>query len=95
VATDASSFILHCRNKNTPNPLAKMHRERWKLCRKVRFFYFVKLYFNKKLKAEVGLYLIYPRTSRFTALENLSDGEDIYRTWGNVKENIKTLVKRV
>ena len=35
VATDTSSFILWCRNKKTPNPLAKMHRERWKLCRKV------------------------------------------------------------
>ena len=34
--------------KKTPNPLAKMHREKWKLCRKVRFFYFVKLCFNKK-----------------------------------------------
>jgi hypothetical protein len=48
--------------KKTPNPLAKMHRERWKLCRKVRIFYFVKLCFYKKLKAEVGLYLIYLRT---------------------------------
>jgi hypothetical protein len=45
----------------TPNPLAKMHRERRKLCRKVRFFNFVKLCFNKKLKAEVSLYLICPR----------------------------------
>jgi len=36
--------------KKTPNPLAKMHRERWKLCRKVRILYFVKLCFNKKKK---------------------------------------------
>jgi hypothetical protein len=29
-------------------------------------------------------------TSRFAALENLSDGEDINRAWENIKENIKT-----
>jgi len=29
----------------------------------------------------------------FAALENLSDGEDINRAWGNIKENIKTLAK--
>ena len=41
-----------------------MHRERWKLCRKLRFFfYFVKLCFNKKLKAEAGSYLFHPRRS--------------------------------
>ena len=39
-----------------------MRRERWKLCRKVRIFYCVQLWFNKKLKAEVSLYLIHPRT---------------------------------
>jgi hypothetical protein len=54
--------------KKTPNPLAKMHRERCKLCRKVRIFYFLKLCFNKKLKNEVSLYLIYPRTPIFILL---------------------------
>jgi len=29
-------------------------------------------------------------TTRFAALENLSDGEDINRAWENIKENIKT-----
>ena len=29
-------------------------------------------------------------TNRFTALENLSDDEDINRAWENIKENIKT-----
>ena len=29
-------------------------------------------------------------TNRFTALENVSDGKDINRTWENIKENIKT-----
>jgi hypothetical protein len=29
-------------------------------------------------------------TNRFTALENVSDGEDINRAWENTKENIKT-----
>ena len=29
-------------------------------------------------------------TNRFTALENLSDNEDINRAWENTKENIKT-----
>jgi nanoRNase/pAp phosphatase (c-di-AMP/oligoRNAs hydrolase) len=29
-------------------------------------------------------------TNRFATLENLSDGEDINRAWGNIKENIKT-----
>ena len=29
-------------------------------------------------------------TSRFAALENLSDGKDINRAWENIKENIKT-----
>ena len=31
--------------KKPPNPLAKMHRERWKLCRKVRIFLFCKIMF--------------------------------------------------
>ena len=29
-------------------------------------------------------------SNRFAALENLSDGEDINRTWENIKENMKT-----
>ena len=29
-------------------------------------------------------------TTRFAALENLSDSEDINRAWENIKENIKT-----
>ena len=29
--------------------------------------------------------------NRFAALENLSDDEDVDRTWGNIKEIIKTL----
>jgi len=32
-------------------------------------------------------------TSRFAALENLSDDEDINRVWENIKENIITSVK--
>ena len=48
---------------------------RWQKCiekggnyvEKCEFFYFVKLCFNKKLKAEVGLYLIYPRTNMYSA----------------------------
>jgi len=32
-------------------------------------------------------------TSRFAALENLSDGEDINRAWENIKENIRTSAK--
>jgi len=28
--------------------------------------------------------------NRLTALENLSDGEDINRAWKNIQENIKT-----
>ena len=31
--------------------------------------------------------------NRFAALENLSDDEDIDRTWGNIKEIIKTSAK--
>jgi len=34
-------------------------------------------------------------TNRFAALENLSDGDDINRTWENIKENIKTEAKRL
>jgi hypothetical protein len=33
-------------------------------------------------------------TSRFAALENLSDEKDINRAWENIKENIKTSAKR-
>ena len=33
--------------------------------------------------------------NRFAALENLSDDEDLDRTWGNIKENMKTSAKRV
>ena len=33
-------------------------------------------------------------TNRFTALENLSDGEDINRAWENIKETIKTSAKQ-
>ena len=32
-------------------------------------------------------------TNRFAALGNLSDNEDINRTWENIKENIKTSPK--
>jgi hypothetical protein len=32
-------------------------------------------------------------TNRFAALENLNDGEDVDRTWENIKENIQTSVK--
>jgi len=32
-------------------------------------------------------------TNRFVALENLSDDEDVDRTWENFKENIKTSAK--
>ena len=31
--------------------------------------------------------------NRFAALENLSDDEDVDRTWGNIKEMIKTSAK--
>jgi len=30
----------------------------------------------------------------FAALENLNDSEDINRAWENIKENIKTPVKK-
>ena len=33
-------------------------------------------------------------SNRFAALENISDSEDINRTWENIKQNIKTSVKR-
>ena len=33
-------------------------------------------------------------TNKFTALENLSDGEDINRSWENIKANIKTSAKQ-
>ena len=33
-------------------------------------------------------------TNRFAALENLSDDEDVYRTWRNIKENIRNLSER-
>ena len=32
-------------------------------------------------------------TSRFTALENLNEDEEVNRTWENIKENIKTSAK--
>jgi len=32
-------------------------------------------------------------TNRFAALENLTDDENVDRTWGNIKENIKTSAK--
>ena len=33
-------------------------------------------------------------TNEFAALENLSDDEDVDRTWENIKENIKTSAKK-
>ena len=33
-------------------------------------------------------------SKRFAALENFSDSEDTNRTWENIKQNIKTSVKR-
>jgi cytochrome c556 len=33
-------------------------------------------------------------TNRFTALENLSNDEDINRVWENIKENIKSQLNR-
>jgi len=34
-------------------------------------------------------------TNRFTALENLSEGEDINRAWEIIKKDIKISAKRV
>jgi hypothetical protein len=33
-------------------------------------------------------------TNKFAALENLKDDEDINRAWENIKENIKTQLKK-
>jgi hypothetical protein len=38
---------------------------------------------NVRLRSQTG----------FTALDNLSDNEDINRAWENIKENIKTSAK--
>jgi hypothetical protein len=35
------------------------------------------------------------KSNRFTALENLNDSQDIYMAWKNIKENFKTMPKRV
>ena len=34
-------------------------------------------------------------SNRFAALENLNDSQAIYRAWKNIKENFKTMPKRV
>ena len=34
-------------------------------------------------------------TNRFTALENVSEDEDINRAWESIRENIKTQLQRV
>jgi len=61
VATDASSFILRCRNKKLPIRWQKCVEKGGNYVEKWEYFYFVELCFNKKLKAEVSLYLIHPR----------------------------------
>ena len=33
-------------------------------------------------------------TNRFAALENLDDGEDVNRTWENIKDNIQNVSER-
>jgi len=42
---------------------------------------------------EVGKQYQIEISNRFTALENLSVGEDKYRAWENIKENIKITTK--
>ena len=34
-------------------------------------------------------------SNRFSALESLSDSQDINRAWENIKENVKPQIKRV
>ena len=50
--------------------------------------------FNLRKLSELELSTQYQiQITRFTALENLSDGEDINRAWDNIKESIKTSAK--
>ena len=49
--------------------------------------------FRKLNEPEVGEQYQIEITNRFAALGNLSDDEDINRTWENIKENIKTSAK--
>jgi len=51
--------------------------------------------FRKLNDLEVGKEHHSEISNRFAALEKLSDSEDIYRAWENIKENIKPQLKRV
>ena len=49
---------------------------------------------SKLNELEVGKQYQIEISNRFAALENLTYSEDVNRTWGNIKENIKTSVKK-
>jgi hypothetical protein len=58
-ASDFRRILLHSITgiKKTPNPLAKMHTERWKLCRRVRIFLFCKIMFQYMKKEMRSVYI--------------------------------------
>ena len=49
--------------------------------------------FDRQMSQTLGNSIRLRLQTGFAALENLSDDEDIDRTWENIKENIKTSVK--
>jgi len=44
---------------------------------------------RKLSEMEVRKQFQFEISKRFATLENLRDGEDVYRAWENIKENIK------
>jgi hypothetical protein len=50
---------------------------------------------SKLNEVEVMTQYLIEITNKFAALQNLNDDEDINRAWENIKENIKTQLKRV
>ena len=54
-----------------------------------------RFHLRKRNKMEVIKHFHIKISNMFAALENLSDSEDIYRAWENIKENINISAKRV
>jgi hypothetical protein len=68
-------------------------RERLAVNKKINRILILKDLISKLNELQVRKQYQIEITNRFPALENLSDGEDINRTWENIKVNIQTSYK--
>jgi len=73
--------------------LQKLEKDYQEVNKQHRSFDVERFNLRKLSEPEVRKQYRFKISSRFAALENFSDSEDINRAWENTKENIRTSVK--